>query len=154
MMSFIKTWAVLLGIGGILTLLWATTKVDHVTVGFIFIIFTKIFWMVTVSFSIFPAIFFYKPLKIFFDGQESKKEVVKYEEKQRQNRDYEEQRELDRKWKEMALEYKQLERIAHLQANIDQGKLDKLAEMKRELTDRKTSDLDTLKRQIEAMKRG
>jgi hypothetical protein len=41
-----------------------------------------------------------------------------------------------------------------LQANLDQGKLDKLQSMQTALKSAKNDDLDTLRRQIETMKRG
>jgi hypothetical protein len=40
------------------------------------------------------------------------------------------------------------------QSNLDQGKLETLKTMQADLKNAKSADLDTLRRQIEAMKRG
>lgn len=77
-----------------------------------------------------------------------------YEDQQRQNQERERNQRLEDKRQELAIEFDHLQKIMFLQANLDQGKLDKLQTMQAALKSAKNADLDTLRRQIETMKRG
>ena len=83
-----------------------------------------------------------------------KKANEAYQAEQRQNEQRQREQRLEDKRQELAIEFDHLQKIMFLQANLDQGKLDKLSAMQTALKSAKNDDLDTLRRQIETMKRG
>jgi hypothetical protein len=76
------------------------------------------------------------------------------QEREDQERERQHQQRLDEKRRELEIEYEHIKKITMLQSNLDQGKLDKLQTMQTALKSAKNADLDTLRRQIETMKRG
>jgi hypothetical protein len=83
-----------------------------------------------------------------------KREITNEYKKQELQRIREQDREIEIKRRELEIEFDHLQRIMMLQANIDQGKLNALQDMQNNLKSQKMSDLDTLRQQIESMKRG
>lgn len=89
-----------------------------------------------------------------FQNRMNSKANKAYETQQRNEEERQRNQRLEDKRQELAIEFDHLQKIMFLQANLDQGKLDKLQSMQTALKSAKNDDLDTLRRQIEAMKRG
>jgi uncharacterized membrane protein YhiD involved in acid resistance len=104
--------------------------------------------------SFFVYMVFGKSLIRMFEKSDAQKAQKAYEDQQRQNQERERNQRLEDKRQELAIEFDHLQKIMFLQANLDQGKLDKLQSMQTALKSAKNDDLDTLRRQIETMKRG
>lgn len=91
--------------------------------------------------------------RMFQSGIDAKASKA-YENQQRSEQERQRNQRLEDKRQELAIEFDHLQKIMFLQANLDQGKLDKLQSMQTALKTAKNDDLDTLRRQIETMKRG
>jgi hypothetical protein len=89
-----------------------------------------------------------------FQNHMNSKANQAYETQQRNEQERQRNQRLEDKRQELAIEFDHLQKIMFLQANLDQGKLDKLQSMQTALKSAKNDDLDTLRRQIETMKRG
>lgn len=89
-----------------------------------------------------------------FNSFFSSRSIARHEKKQELQRIKEHNIEIEKKRRELELEFEHLQRIMLLQANIDQGKLVTLQDMQNTLKSQKMSDLDLLRKQIEMMKRG
>lgn len=151
-MAFIKTWLTLFGLGAILATLLASANDNFSLNVFFQIIFRSGFWVYTLVFAMFLAMPLFKTIKAFFEKQEAKKRTVQYNLEQQKQEEKDEQKRLDRKRNELQIEFEHLQKIMGFQANLDQGKLDKLADMQKSLKSNKQADLDTLRQQIERMK--
>jgi hypothetical protein len=55
--------------------------------------------------------------------------------------------------RELELEFEHLEKIMRLQSNLDQGKMDRLAQMQNQFRSNKLIDLNSMKAQIDAMRK-
>lgn len=93
-------------------------------------------------------------LSRMFQNHMNSKANQAYETQQRNEQERQRNQRLEDKRQELAIEFDHLQKIMFLQANLDQGKLDKLQSMQTALKSAKNDDLDTLRRQIETMKRG
>jgi hypothetical protein len=91
--------------------------------------------------------------RMFQSGIDAKANKA-YEDQQRQNEERQRNQRHEDQRKSLEIEFDHLAKIMMLQSNLDQGKLDKLQSMQTALKSAKNADLDTLRRQIEAMKRG
>jgi cell shape-determining protein MreC len=111
-------------------------------------------WMTTIVFAFFLYLPFGKMVARMFQNGIDEKANKAYEEQQRQNEENQRNQRLEDKRQELQIEFDHLAKIMMFQSNLDQGKLETLKTMQADLKNAKSADLDTLRRQIEAMKRG
>ncbi len=86
------------------------------------------------------------------EAEQARQAELERQNREDQERERQHQLKLAEKRRELELEYEHVKKIAMLQSSIDQGKLDKLAEMQNALKNAKSEDLDTMRQQIEAMR--
>lgn len=114
--------------------------------------------------GLFVYLFFGWIIGYFIQKEEDNKNQKKYEMESRQQREWEESDrknndryrmdlEMERKRRELELEFEHYYRVAMLNAQIDEGKMRRLEQMKKEFAQEQTHGIDSLNSQIARLRK-